>query len=438
MPAHDNRRYVKLALIALFLGLLAASLPTAVHAEIVSPAATQGFLAVDRDGMPYVASLIGRDVFLSRRKASGWVSTPIGRAPGSGGVLSGLVVDGRGVAWALVEAENGSWLALASAQRFRIVVRPRRGSSVGPAGLALDAGGRPAFAYAIRRSNAKTFLRLVTTDRAGKLRSSAITRAGFPPSELAPGAAPVLVRGRLHVVETYTAAAIDWQPRARGGWIGQYLFASRLGSPAGAVGAAASGAVLWSAWTELSSDSISVLLTSSASTQETSTVLGHGIFVSLVLADGQPEIGAYDWLEIGDWRAYAGVIADQSGAVAELDGRLEGYAVAPGGHRQILIATDRGLEWFDAPTRPTARVSLQADASGQLTGSVLGATAGVVQLFRESPNAPRVAVATVPLAADGTFVAHDVAQASPTLYRAVYVDAATGIPYAALVRAPTG
>ncbi len=112
--------------------------------------------------------------------------------------------------------------------------------------------------------------------------------------------------------------------------------------------------------------------------------------------------------------------------------------VAPGGHRQILIASDRGLEWFDAPTRPAARVSLQADASGQLTGSVLGATAGVVQLFRESPNAPRVAVATVPLAADGTFAAHDVAQASPTLYRAVYLDAATGIPYAALVRAPTG
>jgi hypothetical protein len=49
-----------------------------------------------------------------------------------------------------------------------------------------------------------------------------------------------------------------------------------------------------------------------------------------------------------------------------------------------------------------------------------------------------VAVATVPLAADGTFVARDVAQASTTLYRAVYVDAATGIPYAALVRAPTG
>ncbi|HEX6664787.1 MAG TPA: hypothetical protein VF025_14035 [Gaiellaceae bacterium] len=427
-----------MASIALFLlGLLAASLPTAAHAEIVSPAAAQGSLAVGHDGTPYVASLIGRDVSLSRRTSAGWVSTPLGRAPGSGGVLSGLVVDGRGVAWALVQAENGSWLALASANRLRIVVRPRRGSSIGPAGLALDAAARPAFAYAVRRSNAKTFLRLVT-DRAGRLRSSAITQAGFPPSELAPGAAPVLVRGRLHVVETYTAAAIDWQPRARGGWIGQYLFASRLGSPAGRVGAAAFGGVLWSAWTELSSDSIGVLLTSSASTQETSTVLEHGIFVSLVLADGQPEIGAYDWLEIGDWRTYAGVIADQSGAVAELDGRLEGYAVAPGGHRQILIASDRGLEWFDAPARPAVRVSLQADASGQLTGSVVGATAGLVQLFRESQNAQRVAVATVPLAADGTFAAHDAAQTSPTLYRAVYVDVATGIPYAALVRAPTG
>ena len=434
---HDNRRYVKLAWIALLAGVAAAFLPRAARAEIVSPGTAQGSLAVGRDGTPYVASLSGRDVSVAHRTASGWISTRVGRAPGSRAVLAGLVVDRRAGPFVLVEAEDGSWLALGNRRGLRVVARPRKGSSLGAAGLALDTFGRPAFAYAVRRPTAETFLRLVTMDGKGRLRPRPVTKAGFPPSELAPGAVPVLVRGRLHVVETYSAGAIDWQPQAKG-WVGQYLFASRLGSPAGRVGAVASGDDLWSAWTELSSDSISVLLTLSAASQETATVLEHGILVSLVLAGGQPELGAYDWAEIGEWRAYAGVIADQSGAVTELDGRLEGYAVAPGGDRQILLASERGLEWFDAPTRPSVRVSLAADGSGRLTGRVDGATAGLVEIFRESPAAPRVPLASVPLSTDGTFAAQGVPAASPTLYRAVYVDPATGIPYAALLRSPVG
>src|SRR5207302_7353627 len=135
-------------------------------------------------------------------------------------------------------------------------------------------------------------------DARGRLRTRPITKKGFPASELGPGAAPVLVHGRLHVVETYTSAAIDWQPRSRGGWIGQFLFASRLGSPSGRVAAAATGDELWSAWSQLSSDAISVLLTSSAQTQETHIAVEHGIFVSLLLDAGLAEVGAYDWVQV--------------------------------------------------------------------------------------------------------------------------------------------
>ena len=42
------------------------------------------------------------------------------------------------------------------------------------------------------------------------------------------------------------------------------------------------------------------------------------------------------------------------------------------------------------------------------------------------------------LAADGTFIFQDAAPTSPTLYRAVYVDPVSGIPYAALLRTPVG
>jgi len=250
-----------------------------------------------------------------------------------------------------------------------------------------------------------------------------------------PGAAPVLVHGRLHVVETYTNAAIDWGPTARGGWEGQYLFASISGSPQGKVGAAASGVNLWSSWTEQTSEGPSVLLTLSAETQETWTAADHGIFVSLLLDAGRPEIGAYDWVEVGDTFVYAGLLGDTAGPFTELDGRLEGYALAPGGGRQMLLSTASGLEWFEAAARPSTRVSLNADSSGRISGRVDGATAGVVQVYRE-PG--RRLVTNAELAPDGSFGTQDSAPASPTLYRAVYVDPVSGIPYAALLRTPVG
>jgi hypothetical protein len=58
-----------------------------------------------------------------------------------------------------------------------------------------------------------------------------------------------------------------------------------------------------------------------------------------------------------------------------------------------------------------------------------------VSLYREHP---RRLVAKVPLAADGSFSARDTAPGAPTLYRAVYVDAASGLPYGSLLRSPVG
>ncbi len=385
------------------------------------------------DGSPRVAFLSGRDVVVARRTSGGWKFTGVGRVPGAKAVLSGLVADRAGRVSVLVQAENGSWLALARrGGKLRVVARPKKGASFGPAGLTLDAAGRPAFAYALRLSSAKTWLRLVTSDARGRLHVHGITKGGFPSSTFVPGAAPVLVRRRLHVVET-----IDWGPKAGGGWEGQYLFASRIGSPAGRVGAAAAGATLWSAWTEMTDETIGVLLTLSAGTQETTTAVEHGIFVSLLLATGSPEVGAYDWTTLGETPVYAGVLADTAGPFAELDGRLEGYAAAPGGKRQLLLSSASGLEWFEAPARPSIRVSLTADAAGLVQGRVDGGAGGVVQIYRETA-AGRTGVGTAELAADGSFSLQDAPPASPTLYRAVYVDAPTNIPYASLLRTAVG
>jgi hypothetical protein len=428
---HGNRRYVKLAWIGLLAGLV---LPAPAQAEIVVPNAGPALLAVARDGTPRVAFVSGRDLVVARRGAAGWTFTRLGRVPGTGPVLAGLVVDGRGRPSVLVEAPQGQWLALARpGSKLRIVARPRKGASFGPAGLTLDRAGRPAFAYALRLESAKTWLRLVTLGARGKLAVHGITKGGFPSSSQVPAAVPVLVGSRLHVVETYTSAAIDWGPKQGGGWEGQYLYASRLGTPAGRVGAVTESGSLWSSWTQVSGDAINVLLNLSADTQATETVVEHGIFVSLFLAGGRPEVGAYDWGELGETFVYAAVLADQNGRFSELDGRLLGYAPTPSGGRQLLLSTGSGLEWFESPTRPAVRVMLNDDLSGRIDG----AAGGIVQLYRETATS-RTLAATAELAADGSFAFHDAPPTSPTLYRAVYVDASTQIPYASLLRTPVG
>jgi hypothetical protein len=437
---HGNRCSVKLAWIWLGAALAALSLPDLAKAELVAPTASDALLAVARDGSPRVAYMSGRNVVVGRRTSGGWRFVRAGRVPGTRPVLAGLVVDRQLRTSVLVEAENGSWVALASRSgRLRVVARPRKhGESLGPAGLTLDAAGRPAFAYALRRSSGKSWLRLVTTDGRGRLQTHGITKGGFPTSTFVPGAAPVLVGRRLHVVETYTDAAIDWGPKTGGGWEGQFLYASRDGTPAGRVGALASSAGLWSAWSEVTSDGPGVLLTLSADTQTTAVAADSGIFASLLVDRGNAEVGAYDWTTLGDTFVYAGLLADVNGPFTELDGRLDGYARTPARGRQLLLTTPDGLEWFQSPARPAIRVVAAADG-GTVTGHVDGAAGGAVDIYRETA-AGRTLAGHAELAADGTFSFRDAAPLSPVpfAYRAVYVDPATSIPYGSLLRAPVG
>ena len=432
---HGNRRYVKLAWIA---AAAALALPVGAKAEIVAPIQADAKLAVARDGSPRVAFLSQRDVVIGRRSADHWIFTRVGRVPNANAFVAGLAVDRRGRTSVLVEASNGAWLALAaSGGKLRIVARPRRGASLGPAGLTLDAADRPAFAYVLRLPSAKSWLRLVTRDARGKLETHGITKGGFPSSDLAPGAAPVLVGRTLHVVETYTSAAIDWGPKRGGGWVGQFIFGSVRGSPQGHVGAVFQAGTLWAAWTQVTPElgSIDVVLTSSAETQE-SWFLSHGILVSIARGPNQPLVGAYDWVDVGDdWREYAGlvILGPRSGAW-QLDGRLDALATGPGGEQQFLLSTESGLEWFraPAPTLPTIEVRMAVANDGDITGAVVGATSGVVEIYRELPHAPRQLIATAEIQPDSSYAAQVPAPADGTLYRAVYRDPQTGIPFAFL------
>src|SRR5438045_1186630 len=96
-----------------------------------------------------------------------------------------------------------------------------------------------------------------------------ITKGGFLASAFVFGVAPVLVRGRLHVVETFIDSVIDWGPKAGGGWEGQFLFVSRGGTFAEHVATLTNNAGLWSAWTKMTAETLSILLNLNAETQST-------------------------------------------------------------------------------------------------------------------------------------------------------------------------
>jgi hypothetical protein len=439
---HGNLRYVKLK----WIGLAAAlALASPAQAEVVTTRADRGVLAVAADGTPYVAYTTGRDLRVALRSRGRWVEYLAGRLPGADVTLAGIEVGERPhrVVSVLAEDRQGRWISFARGSRITGLARVAPGSRFGPAGLTLDARDRPAVAYGVQRASGKTFLRLVTFDRGVRPRTRAITQKGFPTSDFPPGAAPVLVHGRLHVVETYTSAAIDWGPTSDGGWEGQYLFVSALGSPQGHVGAAFLSSTLWSAWTQVYPESgdLAVLLNSSSDTQATST-LTHGIFVSIA-GGAAPAVAANDWVDLADdWPVYAGLVMEGPGnAEWQLDGRLEGFVVGLRGSRHLLLSREGALEWFraPAPTLPPIQISMGAvDASGRANGLVVGADRGTVEIYRELPHAARELVATSPVAADGSFEADGLGSSEANLYRAVFADPVTGIPFGFLPGVPVG
>jgi hypothetical protein len=441
---HGNLRYVKSVLIGLTAALALAS---PAQAELVTGRADRGVLAVAADGTPYVAWTIGRVLFVSVRNQQGnWHLARLGTLPGSNANLAGITIGERPHRYVSILAQEteGRWISLARGSRVTTIARARPGSSYGPAGLALDARGRPAVAYAVQRASSQTFLRLATFDSRGKLQRRPITQKGFPTSALPPGAAPVVVNGRLHVVETYTSAAIDWAPTAKGGWEGQFLFASLLGSPQGRVGAVSLAPTLWSAWTQVYPETapgdLIVLLNSSSDTQET-WELTHGIFVSIARGENIPEVAAYDWVTIAGEPVFAGLVLQAPGGQAwQLDGRLDGFAIGRAGARQLLLFREGELQWFRAPgPLPGIRITMHpVDPEGRTSGAVAGATGGTVQIYRELGDFSRDLVATSPVGADGSFEASGLGSSDDNLYRAVYVDPSTTIPFGFLPGVPVG
>jgi hypothetical protein len=331
--------------------------------------------------------------------------------------------------------------------------------TVGWPGLALAASGLPIVAYTQWHSRSlNSQLILAKIDARGAAHTQRITAGGWPKSYTPPPAAPVVVRnGSVHVVETYgvggAVGTIEWIPRNRT-WIGLYLSAGRGGFPIGPMFAATGrGSVVYAAWTEEFPGSLyggfPVTLATHGREITEDIVSERGVTTGLAMTRNGPALAANEWVAADTWTfsvtepaaVWAGTVTGRGGS--EFDGRLAGLAAVPGsGAQDLLLSRPDGLSWFRSRGSLPVHVSLDAeqrtDGSIALSGRVQGARGGHVTIYRERSGTHRETAGAARIGAGGTFTLVDTARTRPTFYRAVYVDPATGIPYAKLLRDPIG
>lgn len=428
-------------------------LPGLARAELVpaSQGAQDALLAVAPDGSPRVA-FVGADGSLevAMRAADGtWTAQPVAGLPGPRVLVVGLKVAPDGSVDLLAQDPAGSWLALVEQQgaswRIRTVATAPKGGLLGFGGMALDSSGRPLVAYTYELSSQRSWLRLVHEDATGRLVGERVTRDGFPSSEALPSAAPVVLpNGAVRVLETYDFATIEWaRTKNHKDWVGQFIYGTQIGAPAGIVQAAAVTGAVWSAWTELfpSFGESQLLLTVHGHGETTAILSHHAFLVALALSPTGPEVAGDDYVDLAGVRtAYAGIVSDVAGATTELDGDLYGYAVDASGGRQYLLLDQNGLGWYRSAAPPVAKVDLDAAVDGAafvLTGRVENVTSGSVDVWRETEAGPQL-LTTLPLAADGSFSLTDTPPVRPLTYRVVYRDPVSGLPIASLYRTVLG
>jgi hypothetical protein len=415
----DYREDVRRVAVVPLLWLLLAG--GVARAETVYPGhVSDARLALGPVATPVVAYVLDTNLVLATRGPSGWTDVTV-ILPGPDIEIDGLASGSNGLS-ALVRSRDGSWLALWDGRRLRSFHRDSTAARFGPAGLALDRTGGAVVAYALWFPSRKTYLRLVRTNGNGKLTTTPVTRKGFPLTSTLPAAAPVVLgSGAVRVVETYLPAAIEWRP-IPGDWMGQFLHMTALGAPTGGIIATAVGSVVYAAWTEAfpTLGPPGIVLAVHSDLARSSVAVENAVLAGLAVTPDGPEVAANRCVPPG---VCGGLVAGTG-----VDGVVAGFTAGPDGTRDLLLATEAGLEWFRSPGPLGVKVTL----TPQLTGRVDGATGGAALVYRERQGVPRTLLGSFPLAADGSFTASD-PTASPVVsaYRAIYTVA--GIPYGALV-----
>ena len=419
--------------------------------------AQDGMLALGANGTPYVAYARGRSVVVTARGAKRWrAQTAYAAAPGWN--VQAFEVGSSGPV-ALVQSPDTRRIVLLRRgllgwQAISIVSRPPAGTLLGWPGLALGARGEIFVAYARwKPATFATQLVLAHVNARGRVRTQRITLGGFPPSYVAPPAEPFLLGGRAHVIESYgwrgSVGTLEWIPH-RKSWFGLGVDVSRGDWPLGPILARRGhNGRVYAAWTEsmLGYGFVPVNLAEHGRrglTVKSQFVLDRALTTALALPPSGPEIAANEWVDNldlgldGEATVWAGVVRNSQRV--ELDGWIAGLATTRRGERDLLLAGPAGLSWFRSPGRLSTLVTIDAGQQSdgvRLTGTVGGVASGRVSLYRERPGSARQRIGSAPVVG-GSFSFVDPAPVQPLVYRAVYTDRKTGIPYAALLHPPDG
>jgi hypothetical protein len=430
----------------------ALALAGGASAQVVARHVQDGELAVAPTGKPYVAYVRSSTLRIASRGAKGrWLTRQAGSVT-PGAALVAFEAGKLGPVAVILAPESRGLVVVQGRRRTQLAAGLPAGVSVGWPGLKLDSRGLPVIAYTRwRQSTHESVLVLARIDKRGRVNVRNVTSGGFPKSFVAPPAAPLFVGGRVHVIESYGAdgavGTIEWHPRKHG-WAGQYIDGGVGDYPVGPLLAATgAGGTVYAAWTEalLGTGELPVTLAVHGRSIQSNFVLNRALTTGLAVTRAGPEVAANEWLSAdelglpGSAVSWAGSVVGH-GRRIEVDGWLADLAAAPRGARDLLLAGPAGLSWFRSPRPPQIRVSVEAAATGTgavvVSGRVRGGSGGNVAIVRERPGSPRETVGTARLGADGSFSLVDRPSARPLLYRAVYTDAASGIPYAALLRQP--
>jgi hypothetical protein len=425
-------------------------------AEVVARGIQDGTLALDRKGAPSVAFVRGSTLIVASRTGKDrWTQTKAATVSAGSSVMAFqigaagpvlLVRSSDARAIQLVRRHAVGWQSIDVAGKLPPVVE------LGWPGLTLDRQGLPVIGYTRwNTSSLNSRLLLARVDAKGRVSSRAITAEGFPKSLVAPPAAPVIFGGRAHVIESYgyrgVLGTFEWVPQKKT-WIGIGLDAGVGDFPVGPVLAGLSrGGVLTAAWTVSLAfiGDAPVTLAQRRRVASSEFVLDRALTTGLALPSTGPEIAANEWVGPDDLGLpgsdylWAGTIVRGRSQV-QVDGWVGGLAATPRGGRDLLLGGKAGLRWFHSPGRLLTKVTLEATDDGDsvaLSGTVRATAHGTVTIYRERPGEARKAVGNVPLSG-GAFSFVDRPTTRPLLYRAVYTDPATGIPFAALLHGPVG
>jgi len=417
-------------------------------AETVARGVEDGSLALNSKGTPSVAYVQGTGLFVATRKAPRqWAAVKVADVTAGSNVMAFKI--GAGGPVVLVQAADDRKLRLVRRrsvgwQSIRLAGGLPAQIRLGWPGLAI--GRRGEIAVAFTHWNSSTLnsrLLLARVNAKGRVKTQRITFEGFPKSLVPPPAAPVIFGGRVHVIESYgyrgVLGTLEWFPQKKT-WIGLNLNSGLGDFPLGPVLAGLSrGGILHAAWTDSLTYFGTAPVTLAIRDREPSSefVLERALATGLALPSSGPEVAANEWVgsdELGlggDGYAWAGVV--QGRTSVELDGWLAGLAVSPRGGRDVLLGGTEGLRWFRSRQRLAPRVSIESSFDGSLSGTVRGVGSGHVTVYRERPGQARKVLGRAAISG-GSFAFVDRSPVEPMLYRAVYVEPASGIPFAALTR----